>query len=86
MSHKLFSIENFRLISVILIALSLIFLGGALFYMHNTPKPHLRNPVLWALAIALASGGGNILIGIIYKIILPIQISDKIRELKYFEI
>jgi hypothetical protein len=72
---------NIHLITVILISIGLIFLGGSLFYMHSTPQPHERNPIFWALAIALASVGGSILINLIFKTILPVQISQKMREL-----
>jgi hypothetical protein len=74
--------DNIHLITVILIAIGLIFLGGSLFYIHSTPQPHERNPIFWALAIALASGGGSILINLISKTMLPLQISQKMRELK----
>jgi hypothetical protein len=72
---------NIHLITVILIAIGLIFLGGSLFYIHSTQQSHERNPIFWALAIALASGGGSILINLIFKTVLPLQISQIMREL-----
>ena len=78
----MFSDENVRLVTIILISMGLIFLGGALFYQHNTPPVHERNPVIWAFAIALASGGGNTLLGLIFKTIMPEQISTTMKHYK----
>jgi hypothetical protein len=78
----MFTKSNIHLIIIILISIGMIFLGGALFYMHNTPPPHERNPIFWALAIAIASGGGSILTGLMYKTLLPTEISKSIKELK----
>jgi hypothetical protein len=74
--------ENIHLISVIILSLGLIFLGGALFYKHNDPPLHERNPIFWALAIALASGGGSILLGLIFKTLLPKELSNTIKNIK----
>ena len=73
---------NINLISVIIISLGLIFLGGALFYQHNASPLHERNPIFWALAIALASGGGSVLVGLIFKTLLPKELSETMRGLK----
>lgn len=73
---------NIHLISVILLSLGLIFLGGSLFYQHNEPPVHERNPILWAFAIAIASGGGSVLIALIMKTLLPKVLSDQIKEIK----
>ena len=73
---------NIHLISIILLSLGLIFLGGAFFYQHSAPPIHERNPVFWAFAIALASGGGGVLIGLIMKTLLPKDLSDQMKNLK----
>ena len=74
--------ETVRLVTIILISMGLIFLGGALFYQHSTPPVHERNPVIWAFAIALASGGGNTLLGLIQKTIMPEDISKRMKHYK----
>ena len=74
--------ENVHLISIILISMGLIFIGGALFYQHSVLPIHERNPVFWALAIALASGGGSVLVGLIMKNILP---EDLIKQMKNYK-
>jgi hypothetical protein len=77
---------NIHLISVILISIGLIFLGGAFFYQHNSLPLHERNPIFWSLAIALASGGGSVLVGLVFKTILPKEISDQMKTLKFEKI
>jgi hypothetical protein len=57
-------------------------MGGALFYQHSAPPVHDRNPIFWALAIALASGGGSVLMGIIMKHLMPYEISQKMKTYK----
>ena len=74
--------ENLHLVSIIFISLGLIFLGGALFYQHSAPPIHKRNPIFWALAIALASGGGSVLIGIIMSQIMP---CDLIKQMQLYK-
>lgn len=74
--------ENVHLITIIIISLGLIFLGGSLFYQHNTLPVQYRNPILWSFAIALASGGGNVLIGLIFKVLLPSELSNQMKILK----
>ena len=78
----MFSDENVRLVTVILISMGLIFLGGALFYQHSKPPVHERNPMFWAFAIALASSGGSIILGIIFKNILPEHLSITMKQYK----
>lgn len=78
----MFSNENIRLVTIILISIGLIFLGGALFYQHNTPPLHERNPITWAFAIALASGGGSTLLGIIFNALLPKDLSTIMKQYK----
>lgn len=73
---------NIHLISIIFISMGLIFIGGALFYQHSTLPIHERNPMFWALAIALASGGGSVLVGMIMKHILP---EDLIKQMKQYK-
>jgi hypothetical protein len=77
-----FSVEQIRLVTVILISMGLIFLGGALFYQHSTPPLHKRKPMLWAFAIALASGGGSTILGIIFDILLPKDLSNTMKKYK----
>ena len=74
--------ENIHLITIIIISMGLIFLGGSFFYQHSYPPIHERNPMFWALAIALAGGGGSVLIGLILKHLLPMQLSNQMRALK----
>lgn len=73
---------NIHLITVIIISIGLIFLGGSLFYQHIAPPIHERNPILWSIAIALSSGGGGVLIGLIFKNLLPHELSKQMKELK----
>jgi drug/metabolite transporter (DMT)-like permease len=74
--------SNIHLITIIFISIGLIFIGGALFYQHSAPPVHERNPIFWALAIALASGGGSVLVGIIMKHLMPYEISQQMKTYK----
>ena len=73
---------NIHLITIIFISIGLIFIGGSLFYQHSAPPIHERNPIFWALAMALTSGGGSVLVGIIMKYMLPYEISQQMKTYK----
>jgi hypothetical protein len=74
--------NNINLISIILIAIGLIILGGSLFYLHNAMPQTKKNPLLWALSFGLASTGGSIIISLILKHILPYDFNILIKNLK----
>ena len=74
--------SNVNLITVILIALSFICLGGTFYDLHNSQDINTRHPLLWPLAIGFSSAGGGLLIGMIIKTILPGEILSVMNNIK----
>lgn len=66
---------------IICICMGLIFLGGALFYSHDSDDPEQKNPMLWALGISISSTGSLILIGILLKGLLPNVVYKQMRDM-----
>lgn len=73
---------NINLATIVLISLSLIFLGGSFFYLHNSDEDYDSNPLYWSLGIGLSSTGGAILIGMVLKNILPIDVYKEMIDIK----
>ena len=71
-----------RIATIICISIGMIFLGGALFYKHSSSSMKNKNPILWAMSIALASGGGCILMELFIKNMFLYDIK---QDIFYFE-
>lgn len=78
----MFNQANVNLITIIIIAMGFIFLGGTFFYKHLSSPIHERQPIYWALGISLASGGGSLLIKLILKNLLPYDILNEMNNIK----
>ena len=74
--------SNINLVTIIIISMGLIFIGGAFFYTHNEPGIYEKNPIFWALGISMASGGGSLLIGILTRHLLPKTLLDEMNNIK----
>jgi hypothetical protein len=74
--------SNINLVTIIVISLGFIFIGGAFFYIHNEPGIYGKNPLFWALGISMASGGGSLLIGILTKHLLPKELLQEMNNIK----
>lgn len=79
--------DNFEkkigLLTVILIAMILILVGGGFLYKHGQLPPHARNPLYFAIGIAFAGGGGQIISSIAQAILIPPNIRSHINEIRF---
>jgi hypothetical protein len=75
-----------NLITIILISLSFICIGGVLYELYKNIERHTYQPLLWPLAMGFSSAGGCILVGLILKHLLPSDIMDEMRHIKSYKI
>jgi hypothetical protein len=74
--------NNVNLVTIIVISIGLIFLGGSFFYLHNSIEDYESNPIFWSLGVGLASTGSAILVGLILKAVLPFTVYTQLIDLK----
>jgi hypothetical protein len=74
--------DNVNLVTIIIISIGLIFLGGSFYYLHNSVEDYDSNPIFWSLGVGLASTGGTILVGLILKTILPYSVYKQLTDIK----
>ena len=68
---------------VLLLAIVLILIGGSFLYKHNQAHPHERNPLYFAIGIAFAGGGGQIISSIAWALLIPPHIRTHINEIRF---
>jgi len=78
--------ENVNLLTIILIAMSFICIGGVFYDLSNSQDMHMRQPLFWPLAIGFSSAGGSLMIGLLLKHFLPIEIMEEMRSIKKYKI
>jgi hypothetical protein len=76
-----FTNKNANLVSILLIAISLIMLGGGLFYLNDATPINKKNPMFWAFSFGFASSGVGIILSLIVKNLLPSDAIYKINSL-----
>jgi hypothetical protein len=80
------SIQNINLLTIILLAMSFICIGGVFYDLSSSQDMHMRQPLFWPLAIGFSSGGGSIIIGLLLKHLLPTELMDEMRSIKKYKI
>lgn len=75
--------KKMGLLIVILLSITLILIGGSFLYKHNQARPHERNPLYFAIGIAFAGGGGQIISSIALALLVPSHILTHINEIKF---
>ena len=68
---------------VVILAITFIFIGGAFIYKHGSDPLEKRNPLYFALGIAFAGAGGQIISGIAQAILVPPHIRNQINDIKF---
>lgn len=71
--------QDIHLVTIIIISIGMIFLGGSFLYKHLEAHVEYNNPMFFALAITLIGFGGKLLIDIIIKHAFPLELSQKIK-------
>jgi hypothetical protein len=78
--------ENINLVTIILISLSFIFIGGTLYELNSNQNTKYKQPLLWPLAIGFSSAGGTIIIGLFLKHCLPYELMDQMKNIKNYKL
>lgn len=78
--------KNVNLLTIILIAMSFICIGGVFYDLSNSQDMHMRQPLFWPLAIGFSSAGGALMIGLLLKHFLPFEIMEEMRSIKKYKI
>jgi hypothetical protein len=78
--------KNVNLLTIILISISFICLGGTFYDLHSSQGMHMKQPLFWPLAIGFSSAGGGLLLGLLLKIALPEELMLEMRSIKKFKI
>lgn len=77
--------ENINLLTIILIALSFICIGGTLYDLNTHQKYHTQ-PLFWSLAIAFSTAGGSIILGLFLKHLLPSNLMKEMIDIKQYKV
>lgn len=77
---------NINLITIILISLSFICIGGAFYDLHTSQDMHMQQPLFWPVAIGFSSAGGAILLGLFIKTFLPTELLNEMHDIKKYKI
>lgn len=75
-----------NLITIILISLSFICIGGVFNELYKNENTATSKPLLWPLAMGFSSAGGCIIIGLILKHLLPDEIMAEMIDIKSYKI
>ena len=78
--------KNVNLLTIILIAMSFICIGGTFYDLNNSQDMHMKQPLFWPLAIGFSSAGGALLLGLVLKTLLPTELMDEMQTIKKFKI
>lgn len=75
-----------NLLTIILIAMSFICIGGVFNDLSNSQDMHMRQPLFWPLAIGFSSAGGGLILGLVLKHFLPFELIEEMRNIKKYKI
>lgn len=75
-----------NLITIILISLSFICIGGVFNELYKNTDMSVSQPLLWPLAMGFSSAGGCLIIGLLLKHLLPVEIMDEMIDIKSYKI
>ena len=79
--------ENINLLTIILIALSFICIGGTLYDLNAHQKNNRYQQALyWPLAIGFSTAGGSIILGLFLKHLLPSNLMKEMIDIKQYKV
>lgn len=78
--------ENINLITVIILAMVFMTIGGIFYDIHSHLPLHEREPIYWPMSIGFSSAGGALIIGLLMKTLLPIDLFNDMKSITNFKI
>jgi hypothetical protein len=74
--------ENIKFVTYIILAISFMCIGALFNSLNSYDDVYDRNPLYWPLAIGFASMGGRIILGIVFKYVMPQQLFIELDKIK----
>jgi len=75
-------IHNIKLVTYVLLAISFMCIGSTFNNLNAQNALCDRNPLYWPLGIGFASLGGSIILGIIFKHMMPHDLYTEMDNIK----
>ena len=79
--------KSINLLTVILISLSFICIGGTLYDLNTHQKNNrYQQSLSWPLAIGFSTAGGSVILGLFLKHFLPLNILNEMIDIKQYKV
>ena len=75
-----------NLITIILLSISLMFIGCAFYDLNSSGDAYDHNPIYWPLALGFTSTSSVILLGLIFKYLMPDDLMNEMQTIKQYKI
>jgi hypothetical protein len=81
------TVESINLLTIILISLSFICIGGTLYDLNTHQKnQQYQQSLYWPLAIGFSTAGGSVILGLFLKHFLPSHILNEMIDIKQYRV